>query len=74
MAIPMLKPTPDSSLAVLPPGREGKPIAVYGAGTGLGVSHLVHVDKRWVSLPMKVATWTLHRTAKKGHYSGRATR
>ena len=29
----------------------GKPIAVYGAGTGLGVAHLVHVDKRWVSLP-----------------------
>lgn len=28
---------------------EGKPIAVYGAGTGLGVAH--HVDKRWVSLP-----------------------
>lgn len=28
-----------------------KPIAVYGAGTGLGVAHLVHVDKRWVSLP-----------------------
>ncbi|MCX9931995.1 glucokinase [Escherichia coli] len=22
--------------------------AVYGAGTGLGVAHLVHVDKRWV--------------------------
>ncbi|MFO6426528.1 glucokinase [Escherichia coli] len=30
---------------------KGKPIAVYGAGTGLGVAHLVHVDKRWVSLP-----------------------
>ncbi|RWR01249.1 glucokinase [[Pantoea] beijingensis] len=28
-----------------------RPIAVYGAGTGLGVAHLVHVDKRWVSLP-----------------------
>ncbi|BAH82970.1 glucokinase [Candidatus Ishikawella capsulata] len=28
-----------------------KPIAVYGAGTGLGVSHLVHVDKFWISLP-----------------------
>ena len=24
---------------------------VNGAGTGLGVAHLVHVDKRWVSLP-----------------------
>lgn len=29
----------------------GKPVVVYGAGTGLGVSHLVHVDKRWISLP-----------------------
>lgn len=29
----------------------GKPIAIYGAGTGLGVSHLVQVDKRWISLP-----------------------
>lgn len=28
-----------------------KPIAVYGAGTGLGVAHLVRVDKRWISLP-----------------------
>ncbi|MCU5772870.1 glucokinase [Erwiniaceae bacterium BAC15a-03b] len=28
-----------------------RPIAVYGAGTGLGVAHLVHVDQRWVSLP-----------------------
>jgi len=28
-----------------------KPIAIYGAGTGLGVSHLVHVDQRWISLP-----------------------
>ncbi|XPE67548.1 glucokinase [Shigella flexneri] len=26
-------------------------MAVYGAGTGLGVAHLVHVDKRWVSFP-----------------------
>lgn len=30
---------------------EGKPVAVYGAGTGLGVAHLIHVDKRWLSLP-----------------------
>ncbi|PPS59356.1 hypothetical protein CRX72_24360 [Pantoea sp. BRM17] len=26
-------------------------MAIYGAGTGLGVSHLVHVNQRWVSLP-----------------------
>ncbi|AFP85272.1 glucokinase [secondary endosymbiont of Ctenarytaina eucalypti] len=29
----------------------GKPIAIYGAGTGLGVSHLLQVEKRWISLP-----------------------
>ncbi|WP_058969485.1 glucokinase [Type-D symbiont of Plautia stali] len=50
MAIPML-----SEKEVLQFGGkapvEGKPIAIYGAGTGLGVSHLVHVDKRWISLP-----------------------
>ena len=50
MAIPML-----SSDDVLQFGggdaQPGKPIAVYGAGTGLGVAHLVHVDRRWVSLP-----------------------
>lgn len=50
MAIPMLSPDD-----VLQFGggdaQPGKPIAVYGAGTGLGVAHLVHVDRRWVSLP-----------------------
>ncbi|CUX96434.1 glucokinase [Candidatus Doolittlea endobia] len=29
----------------------GKPIAIYGAGTGLGVSYLIQVDNRWISLP-----------------------
>jgi glucokinase len=50
MAIPMLK---KEHLTQFGGGEpvEGKPIAVYGAGTGLGVAHLVHVDKRWVSLP-----------------------
>ncbi|WP_431225553.1 glucokinase [Serratia sp. L9] len=50
MAIPML-----SEADVLQFGggkaHKDKPIAVYGAGTGLGVSHLVHVNRRWVSLP-----------------------
>ena len=50
MAIPMLKPEHLTQFGGTAP-VEGKPIAVYGAGTGLGVSHLVHVDKRWVSLP-----------------------
>jgi glucokinase len=26
------------------------PIAIYGAGTGLGVSHLIKVNQRWISL------------------------
>ncbi|ECC9306042.1 glucokinase, partial [Salmonella enterica subsp. enterica] len=50
MAIPMLK---KEHLIQFGGGEpvDGKPIAVYGAGTGLGVAHLVHVDKRWISLP-----------------------
>lgn len=50
MAIPMLT----ESDVIQFGGKEAikdKPIAVYGAGTGLGVAHLVHVDRRWVSLP-----------------------
>ncbi len=50
LAIPMLKPVHLIQFGGTAP-VEGKPIAVYGAGTGLGVSHLVHVDQRWVSLP-----------------------
>jgi glucokinase len=50
MAIPMLKAEHLIQFGGSAP-VEGKPIAVYGAGTGLGVAHLVHVDKRWVSLP-----------------------
>ncbi|SHF80015.1 glucokinase [Vibrio gazogenes] len=30
---------------------KGKPIAVYGAGTGLGVAHLLPVGEQWLSLP-----------------------
>ncbi|KAA8998495.1 glucokinase [Affinibrenneria salicis] len=29
----------------------GKPVAVYGAGTGLGVAHVVQVNGQWISLP-----------------------
>lgn len=50
MAIPML-----SKLDVIQFGGykaiKDRPIVVYGAGTGLGVAHLVHIDQRWVSLP-----------------------
>ncbi|WP_338557351.1 glucokinase [Erwinia sp. E_sp_B04_7] len=50
MAIPMLT---DQDVMQFGGGSavKDKPVAVYGAGTGLGVAHLVHVDKRWVSLP-----------------------
>lgn len=50
MAIPMLS---DDDVMQFGGGKavKDKPVAVYGAGTGLGVAHLVHVDKRWVSLP-----------------------
>lgn len=50
MAIPMLSPEHLVQLGG-DKSQKNKPVAVYGAGTGLGVAHLVHVDKRWVSLP-----------------------
>ncbi|WP_428943673.1 glucokinase [Pantoea sp. FN060301] len=50
MAIPMLSEDDVMQFGGSAPVKD-KPVAVYGAGTGLGVAHLVHVDKRWVSLP-----------------------
>lgn len=50
MAIPMLGSDDVIQFGGSQPQAD-RPIAIYGAGTGLGVSHLVHVDKRWVSLP-----------------------
>lgn len=50
MAIPMLTREDVMQFGGKDAVRD-KPVAVYGAGTGLGVAHLVHVDKRWVSLP-----------------------
>lgn len=50
MAIPMLSETDVIQFGGKAAIKD-RPIAVYGAGTGLGVAHLVHVDKRWVSLP-----------------------
>lgn len=50
MAIPVLKPEDKIQFG----GEEAqpnKPIAVYGAGTGLGVAHLVHTTSGWMSLP-----------------------
>nr|WP_024965284.1 glucokinase [Pantoea sp. IMH] len=50
MAIPMLSEHDVMQFGGSEPVKD-KPVAVYGAGTGLGVAHLVHVDRRWVSLP-----------------------
>ncbi|AIX48907.1 MULTISPECIES: glucokinase [Pantoea] len=50
MAIPMLTENEVIQFGGKAPVKD-KPIAIYGAGTGLGVSHLVHVNQRWVSLP-----------------------
>ncbi len=50
MAIPALKP--DDMIKI--GGEEpivGKPIAIYGAGTGLGVAHLVNHNGVWLPLP-----------------------
>lgn len=50
MAIPALSPNDVLQFG----GKQavaGKPIAVYGAGTGLGVAHLVPAAGKWVSLP-----------------------
>ncbi len=49
MAIPMLTAKDVIQFGGTEPIAD-RPIAIYGAGTGLGVSHLIHVDKRWLSL------------------------
>lgn len=50
MAIPVL---PAESLIQLggQAAQQGRPIAIYGAGTGLGVAHLIQSGERWISLP-----------------------
>lgn len=50
MAIPVLRPDDVLQFGGDVP-QPGRPIAVYGAGTGLGVAHLVHYDGHWLSLP-----------------------
>lgn len=50
MAIPMLKADDLLQFGGKSP-LEGKPAVIYGAGTGLGVAHLIHADQRWLSLP-----------------------
>ncbi|PJG60603.1 glucokinase [Aeromonas cavernicola] len=50
MAVPMLTDSDRLQLGGSAP-LAGKPIAIYGAGTGLGVAHLVNTGARWLSLP-----------------------
>lgn len=50
MSIPMLRSEDLLQFGGKEP-QHGKPAVIYGAGTGLGVAHLIHADKRWVSLP-----------------------
>lgn len=54
MAIPVLSEQDVLQFGGSAP-QEGKPVAVYGAGTGLGVAHLINVDGRWISLPSEGA-------------------
>ncbi len=50
MAVPVL---PAESLLQLggQTAQPDRPIAIYGAGTGLGVAHLIRAGERWISLP-----------------------
>lgn len=50
MAIPALKPEHVLQVGGSSPEPD-KPVAVCGAGTGLGVAHLLRIDQRWLSLP-----------------------
>lgn len=50
MAIPVLPPESLLQLGGLAP-QPGRPIAIYGAGTGLGVAHLIPSGDQWISLP-----------------------
>ena len=50
MAVPVLGESDRIQLGGAAPVA-GKPIAIYGAGTGLGVAHLVQAGEQWLSLP-----------------------
>lgn len=49
MAVPQLSPEAKEQIGGKEP-QANKPIAIYGAGTGLGVAHLVNVANKWVPL------------------------
>ncbi|MCR3754604.1 MAG: glucokinase [Candidatus Westeberhardia cardiocondylae] len=50
MAIPMLTKKDIIQFGGKEP-IQGKPIVIYGAGTGLGVSHLIKINHHWISFP-----------------------
>lgn len=50
MAIPALAPEDIVQFGGEEP-QKGKPIAIYGAGTGLGVAHLFNFNDTWYSVP-----------------------
>lgn len=50
MSIPVLKPE-DLIKVGGEEAQAGKPIAIYGAGTGLGVAHLFNFKDTWFSVP-----------------------
>lgn len=64
MAIPMLKPEHLIQFGGTAP-VEGKPIAVYGAGTGLGVALWSTSTNAGSACRARAVTWILRRTAKK---------
>ncbi len=64
MAIPMLKPEHLIQFGGTAP-VEGKPIAVYGAGTGLGWRTWFTSTNAGSACRVRAATWILRRTAKK---------
>ncbi|MUH71096.1 glucokinase [Psychrosphaera haliotis] len=49
MAIPSLSEEQKTKIGGKEPA-EHKPIAIYGAGTGLGVAHLVYSGQKWIAL------------------------
>ena len=50
MAIPVLSEQDKLKLGGAE-AKPGHPVAIYGAGTGLGVAHLVRAGDAWLSLP-----------------------
>ncbi|RKS87686.1 glucokinase [Orbus hercynius] len=50
MSIPALQPKDVCQVGGTQPDTD-YPVAIYGAGTGLGVAHLIKTQQQWLSLP-----------------------